>query len=178
MNLKLIALFIVSLSAPAFAETKWVLQKKLTCAEFATPTENEGDFVLHKCGGKDFPPLWLLFQDSARAKFGFGTSPNFSSGTGSLKQTAGPVEWGGDFVKGKFEPVVAISRLHFEDFNFDPPKQDSSLQIFRLLSDGTSCLVGSVGHVAHQNAKAKKIAVQAIKTWTCLAEPELFDPKE
>ena len=161
-------------SLPAMAETKWVLQKDLPCVEFAKPTENEGDFVLHKCGVKNFPPLWLLFQDSARAKFGFGARPNFSSGTGSLRQTAGPVEWGGVTVKGKFEPVVVIARLHFEDFSSEPPKQDSSLQIFRLLPNGTSCLMGNVGHVANQTMKAKALAVKAMKSWTCLSQPEIY----
>lgn len=174
MRLVLNILFMLLFTQLAFAETRWVLHKQLSCAEFKTPKANEGDFVVHKCGVKGFPPMWLMYQDSARAKFGFGAKPNFSSGTGSLKQTAGPIEWGGTVVKGQFEPSVVIARLYFDDFSSEPAKPDTTLQIFRLLAGGTSCLVGDVGHVPDQNAKARSIATRSIKAWKCLGEPELF----
>lgn len=160
----------------AEAKTVWILQSDLKCRVVPpkNETENDLDYVLHECSSKKFPTYWLFFMDSARSRVGFGKIPNFASGIGNLRQEFGPVEWGGEMVNGKFNPVVAITRVHFDNFNTEPPSDDNNLSVFRLLPNGTSCIVGIVGHMGKQNEKARAIGVAALEKWKCLAEPDYY----
>jgi hypothetical protein len=162
----------------AGAETIWVVQKNSKCVAVKNSAEQAGiDVVLRKCSAKDFPDLWLGFIDASRSGIGFGEQPHFASTGGNLKQTSGPVEWGGQLRDGKFKPQVAIIRRYYDDYNFEPPKKKQSLAIFRLLNNGTSCLVGDLGPSADQNKKARILAGTKIINFSCETSPDLLNIK-
>jgi len=84
-------------------------------------------------------------------ELGFGSRPNFSGMFETNRDENWPIEWRGRVIKGRFVPSAAIVRVRarFDDSGV------SSLFVYRLRGNGTSCLVD---RNASTNAQARAIA--------------------
>jgi hypothetical protein len=171
MNLALFSVLVMALSGPASAEAKsnrteptFVSRyaKLSQCSDVEHAPENE-DWVYFRCDGYGRIPAWYVCTDSVRCKFGFGVKPNVS-GLFGTDWKDWPLEWRGRERQGSFEPVsVIIRRTPY-------PESRSKLYVYRLRSDGISCIVGE----ATTNAGARVIADRAASAVSCEEEPELL----
>lgn len=161
----LAAILLLLMAGPVMAKTVWkTLPFAVQCQEQESGADEGQDFVFHKCEGP--APVWLLYQDSTRLSVGFGANPHVSLQYMAPERGDNwPVQWGGQVRGGKFMPLVAIVRFK----GLDQPA--STLFVFRLLENGSSCVVGSIKAGANQSAEAKAIAEKAMTSWTCLSEP-------
>ena len=143
---------------------------KLTgCNDVAVGDIERGeDWVFVRCKGLGSVPVWYLCQDSARCKLGFGTKPN-ASGVFEAKTflSLGPIEWRGTHEHGRFKPFAAILRGRWYGREETDP---STLTVYRLRLDGTSCVVGQ----ASTNRAARHIADKAANDYQCESEPDLL----
>jgi hypothetical protein len=133
------------------------------CREIGHGDVDRGeDWVAHRCEGYGSIPVWLRYMDSARLGIGFGSRPNISGIFSWRREDAWPLEWRGEVAKGAFRPFAVILRVRDAG---DAP--GSSLVVYRLGADGTSCIVGSA---LTSNAEARRIADAARLRPAC--EPE------
>ena len=84
-------------------------------------------------------------------EIGLGSRPNFSGMCETNRDEKWPIEWRGHVIKGRFVPSAAIVRVRGR---FDESGA-SDLFIYRLRSDGSSCLIDGS---ASTNAEARAIA--------------------
>lgn len=126
------------------------------CKEYKEPTPPEGDALVFKCPSKIGPPMWRVYHEAVRSAYGFGTVANFANYLFTTRRGNWPVEWGGVMVGKKFVPRVVIARFNFSDDGGQAER--SSLMVFRLLADGTSCALPGVETGARENIVARKIA--------------------
>jgi len=136
------------------------------CSDFDSGDLDQGeDWVLNRCLGVDGIPVWLLFTDSARAHVGFGRVANFTGTFDIDRDDAWLIEWRGHLQGDRFEPFAAIIRMPLLE------SEDSELVVFRLRSDGTSCVIGST---SASNEKARRTADGALNSFECAREPQLL----
>ena len=159
------ALCLSAMDCFAYAKPTWVTQEFQSgvCKDIETGDVDKGeDYIIRQC--ESFPGVstWIAYQEGARMFVGFGKKPNSSLSGADANRGEWPIEWGGEKQNGKFVPQVAIGR--FTIAGEEPPVQH--LYVFRLLSNGMSCIVGDVA----TNVKAKTIATSALKKWTCMSE--------
>jgi hypothetical protein len=119
--------------------------------------------VYFRCEGFGGTPVWYDCTDSARCRYGFGVKPNASGTFGTDSKQSWQIEWRGPKQKGLLKPVAIILRLSSLDKN--PPNK---LYVYRLRSDGTSCIVGE----ATTNSAARLIADRAAGNYQCEVEPQ------
>lgn len=139
-----------------------------SCQEQARGDEDRGqDYVAYECEGLDDLSIWLTFADSSRSYLGFGTRENVSGPYGLHRNPSWLVEWRGFFRVGDFEPYAVIIRMNRPD---DGGEKDRAglLFVYRLLDDGTSCLIGAD---IQANQVARDIADASITGFECIAEP-------
>jgi hypothetical protein len=131
------------------------------CREVPSGNADEGqDFIFRKCEGP--ATQWLLYQEGTRLSVGFGKKPHVSAqGLSPERDAKWQVQWGGRMAGGKFAPLIAIVRFRKLE------EAKSTLFVFRLLENGSSCLVGEVAASADQSTKAKVIAEAAMTDWEC-----------
>jgi hypothetical protein len=129
------------------------------------PPEGE-DWAYIRCHGLGSTPAWYVCTDSARCKLGFGTKPNASGIFAADSFLSWPVEWRGTLQQGRFKPFAAILRGRLAN----PYETKSFLTIYRLRSDGSSCIVGE----ASTNTTARRVADNAANEYKCEDEPELL----
>jgi hypothetical protein len=116
--------------------------------------QGEGDFVEYKCTSMIGPPMWQLFQEGVRQSIGFGRKPHLSMQYANADRGDWPLSWGGDDIDGKFTPLFVFARFTF--FGSEPRRE--TLIVFKLMPDGTSCIVGGIEPVKDQNVIARKMA--------------------
>ncbi len=161
MSLVRTALFIcviVFSQVPAFAE-KIIWKREFVesnCVEDIKPAEGEGDSVLYKCTSKFGPPMWRVFYEGTRSAYGFGQVQNFANYLLTTRRGNWPVEWGGVMQGNKFVARVAIARFNFSEEGATANK--SALMVFRLLPDGTSCVLTGSQTGAGENLVARAMA--------------------
>jgi hypothetical protein len=166
MGIALIAcLLMVGCTAEAKEKTVWQTAPFAEqCREFKSGNVYAGqDFIFRRCEGAALH--WLLYQEGTRLSVGFGTEPHVSLQGLSTERGNWPLQWGGTISKGRFAPLVAIIRFRKAE------ETKSTLFVFRLLPNGSSCVVGEVAAGSDQSAKAKQLAERAMTTWQCLTEP-------
>jgi hypothetical protein len=143
-----------------------------SCAAFAQGDVDQGqDWVFHKCQGYDGIPIWLAFMDSARSQLGFGSRPNASGVFGLDRDDSWLVEWRGVNRDGRFEPYAVIVRMTRPAAGV-PGDQTGSLFVYRLRSDGLSCMVASD---LSSNDEARETADGSRQKYKCLSEPSELD---
>lgn len=156
------ALCLSAMACSAYANPTWITQEFQggVCKDIETGDVDKGDdYIIRQC--KSFPGVstWIAYQEGVRMFVGFGKKTNTSLAGVEAIRGEWPIQWGGEKKNGKFAPQVAIGR--FTISGEEPPVQH--LYVFRLLSNGMSCIVGDVT----TNEKAKAIATAAMKKWTC-----------
>ena len=124
------------------------------------------DWGFVRCNGLDSIPVWYRCQDSARCKLGFGNKPNASGVFEVRSFLSWPIEWRGTVQQGRFKPFAVILRGRW----YGLEETATTLTIYRLRLDGTSCIVGE----ASTNTAARRIADNAANDYQCENEPELF----
>jgi hypothetical protein len=149
------------------AEVRWVTQdfQGGACKDLETGDVDRGeDYIVRQC--RSFPGVstFILYNEGVRLSVGFGRKPHTSLKYADANRGDWPVDWGGEKKNGKFVPQVAVARFTFPA---DEPRVPYLL-VFRLLDNGMSCIVGG----AKKNDEARKIAIAAMKKWTCQSEPE------
>jgi hypothetical protein len=143
------------------------------CREIPAKADDpaEGDHLLYRCESRFGPPMWQLFQEGVRQSIGFGDKPHVSMLFANADRWDWPVSWGGEEVAGKFTPLFAVARFTF--FGIEPRQE--SLIVFRLMGNGTSCVVGDVKPAKDQNLQARKIAEDNRGLDNCADEVTLLD---
>jgi hypothetical protein len=111
--------------------------------------------------------MWQVFHEGVRQSIGFGTKQNFALENAAAQRSDWPIEWGGEIRHGRFIAQVAIARFNFDDYATEKPNLKQVLAVFKILTDGTSCLVGSVSASKQQNQKAHAMATAAQHRQTC-----------
>ena len=129
------------------------------------------DWVLNQCRGYDGIPVWRGFTDSARSQLGFGSRPNASGMFGLDRDDSWLVEWRGVDRDGRFEPYAVIVRMTRPAVGV-PDDRTGSLFVFRLRSDGLSCMVASD---LLSNEEARERADGSRQEYNCLSEPSELD---
>jgi len=129
------------------------------------------DWVLNRCNGYDGIPVWRGFTDSARSQLGFGSRPNASGMFGLDRDDSWLVEWRGVDRDGRFEPYAVIVRMTRPAVGV-PDDRTGSLFVFRLRSDGLSCMVASD---LLSNEEARERADGSRQEYNCLSEPSELD---
>jgi hypothetical protein len=125
------------------------------------------DWVYFRCKGFGSIAVWYVCTDSARCRYGFGIKPNVSSWMfGTNRQESWLIEWRGIIRRGRFQPFAAILRAR----SADPDEPKSFLAIYRLRSNGTSCIVGQT----NTNSRARRIADEAAGDYRCVDKPQLL----
>jgi hypothetical protein len=162
----IVAAGLVALTNAAHAETRWIVQKFQhgICKDVKTGKVDEGeDFIIRRCATFPDVSTWVHYQEGTRMHVGFGKAPHTALSGADATRSNWPVVWGGEKQGKKFTPQVAIARFTFAG---EEPRTEH-LMVFRLLANGTSCVVGDV----RKNQEAQDLATAAMKTWTCLYEP-------
>jgi hypothetical protein len=140
------------------------------CTEITHGSLDEGeDWVSHECDGYDGIPIWLRFADSARGYLGFGSRENHSGPFGLNRDDSWPVEWRGVEQDGRFEPFAIIVRMLRPEVG-DPNDGTPYLFVFRLRSDGLSCILASD---LSSNEEARNIADESRDGYECQFEPDV-----
>lgn len=134
------------------------------CSEVEHPPQGQ-DWVYFRCRGFANIPVWYTCADSVHCDYGFGAQANVSGWFGISRKDSWPIEWRGVSRNGRFEPIAVISRLPSADP--DAAVRDA-LIVFRLRSDGTSCIIGETS----SNLKARVIADRSVGGFRCLQEYE------
>jgi hypothetical protein len=166
----ILCLSIAAVSAPAVAhgDTATMTSRYTRlgdCDEVDHGDIDKGeDWIFHRCEGYDGIPVWLLYVDSSRAQVGFGSTANVTGPFGIDRDDEWPIEWRGNLDDGRFQPITAIIRMP------RPFGEGIELIVYRLRTDGTSCIVGST---SGSNETARRIADAAIGSFECLEEPYL-----
>jgi hypothetical protein len=136
-----------------------------SCADVEVAPEEE-DWIYRQCAGLENIPVWVVCTDSARCRYGFGVRRNISDWFFGIRSGSAPIEWRGMVRHGEFTPFAAIIRVS----SADSDDESTSLAVYRLRGNGTSCIVGS----AHTNAAARRIADNSVTNERCEIEPRLL----
>ena len=128
--------------------------------------ERGEDWGFLRCNGLGSIPAWYKCQDSSRCKLGFGTRPNASVVFEAKSFLSWPIEWRGTLEQGRFKPFAVILRGRWAGIEGTA----TTLFVYRIRLDGTSCVVGE----ASTNGAARRIADKAANDYRCDSEPELF----
>jgi hypothetical protein len=155
-----------ALVAPASADTKSAFSSRYAapsqCKDVKRSPPDE-DWIYMRCKGFDGIAVWYTCLDSARCMLGFGSRPNVSGMFGAERFGNWPVEWRGTVRHGRFIPFAAIirasSQLSWE--------KATTLLIYRLRSNGTSCIIGETAN----NVAARRIADRSARKYKCDDEP-------
>lgn len=167
----LCAIAVLAAAVPADAKSPPIesrYTKLKDCKEVAQAPLGE-DWVFVRCPGFGKNAVWWVNSDSARAQIGFGPKPNTSGIFEPGRDQRWPIEWRGTRRNGRFEPFAVILRLR------RPDVQKSFLAVYRLRTDGTSCIVGSTEWSVTSNEAARAIADKAVGAFQCEDEPHLPD---
>lgn len=167
MKVLAIALLLACTTSVA-AETAWEIKPfAAECHEAESGNTDDGqDYLFKRCAGIGKTSTWILYQEGTRMSVGFGSNPHVAAeGLETGRDANWPVQWGGMIRKAVFVPAVAIARF------IRLGESKDTLLVFRLLPNGSSCLVGDVPAGPSQSAKAKAIAEKAMTKWKCLSEP-------
>jgi len=156
-------------SSPAQAKPKFDSRydSPTQCKNVKFPPEDR-DWVYVRCRGLGGIPIWYVCVDSARCKLGVGTKPNVSGMFAAASFTDWPIEWRGRFQGNGFKAFALIMRGR----SWDPDDPKTTLTVYRLRADGTSCVIGE----AATNEAARAIADGATGSYRCESEPELELP--
>lgn len=130
--------------------------------------EEGHDFVLYRCVGLPGWPVWQVFLEGTTSRVGFGRRRNLSGMFGPDAGGKTPLEWRGFMKGGIFEPFAVILRSGSSP---DPNDHRTTLVVYRLRPDGTSCIIGE--EIA-TNTQARQIADASLTRYTCLEEPDLL----
>jgi hypothetical protein len=150
----------VAHAAPAQIESRYA---PLELCRAIYPRSQEGG---DRCRGYGGMPAWLMYMDANVSMLGFGRRENLSTGEFGLTRGANwPLEWRGVVARGVFKPFAVILRTR-------PPegvelKAASDLVVFRLLPDGTSCIVGQT----HEGDEAARAIADASRERSKCAPP-------
>jgi hypothetical protein len=135
------------------------------CSRVKHPPSDE-DWVAFHCPGLANMATWYVCVDGEHCSYGFGTKPNATSSMlGIDRPRSWPVEWRGTVRNKHFEPTTVILRA-----TEWIEHASSKLYVYRLLPDGTSCMVGE----ARSNAAARRLADQAATHYRCEDSSELI----
>ena len=158
-------LVVLALSSPAAAQPSSSLlthTNTKACALVAEGEEGQ-DWLVLRCSGLFRIPIWLDLSDSTELQVGFGAKRNTTGPYSSDGPQIMTVEWRGRRDARAFKPFAAIVRLT------RMARRSTTLAVFRLRSDGTSCLVGEAGG----NAEADRIADASATSYRCVQEPDV-----
>lgn len=122
------------------------------------------DWGILRCRGLEGHPVWMGIREGTRMNFGFGKRSSFSGYFETDRDEKWPIEWRGRVVDGRFVPSAAIIRVRARFDDTDA----SDLVVYRLLNDGTSCIVSAY---ISTNAKAREIADAAPTKNDCTTGP-------
>jgi hypothetical protein len=162
----LMVLAATALAAPAAAQppiTSVFTHTDVNACALVTKGEEGQDWFIRRCSGLFRIPIWLAFSDSTELHVGFGAKRNTTGPYSSGGPATMTIEWRGRRDGSAFKPFAAIVRLR------RMAETSTTLAVFRLRSDGTSCLVGEAGG----NAEAGRIADAAATSYRCIQEPQI-----
>ena len=157
------------LGAQSSADTSQATSRYSTiddCVVTGDGTPDE-DWVAYKCEGYGGIPVWLSYTDSARLYLGFGAIENHSGPFGLNRDDRWPVEWRGVEQNGRFKPSAIIIRMKRPDAG-QPNSEAGLLFVYKLRSDGLSCLIASD---LTSNHAAREIADELDSKDLCSSEP-------
>lgn len=161
-------MLVLAASTAFAADAKWkTTPLDRSCKEMETGAADEGqDALFKRCTGEGKASVWILYQEGTRMSVGFGSAPHVAAeGLDPNRSGDWPVEWGGTLHGGAFVPEVVIVRFRKLE------EVKTTLFVFRIVDQRTSCLVAEVPAGPAQNDKAKAIANASLKSWKCLVEP-------
>jgi len=129
------------------------------------------DWIVFRCEGYGGMPIWWRYSDSARLYIGFGERQHDSGFFGFDRDPDWPIEWRGRISGDQFIPHAVIIRMPRPIYgSYGEP--ESSLMVFRLRDDGTSCLLE--GDIL-ANERAREVADASAGEFDCPNEPYLYD---
>jgi hypothetical protein len=122
------------------------------------------DWVANRCAGLGSIPVWLVYTETTHLGFGprRNASGMYAADRNNLRWK---LEWRGRTGPRGFEPFAVIVRVK-------PPAGagSSDLVVYRLLPNGTSCIIAEVD----SNEAARQAADRSQAKYACLMEPQLF----
>jgi hypothetical protein len=164
-GLALVVLAVGMIATPATAQptSSVFTHTDVNACALVTKGEEGQDWFIRRCSGLFHIPIWLAFSDSTELHVGFGAKRNTTGPYSSGGPATMTIEWRGRRDGSAFKPFAAIVRLR------RMAETSTTLAVFRLRADGTSCLIGE----ANGNAEADRIADAAATSYRCIQEPQI-----
>jgi hypothetical protein len=130
--------------------------------------ENCDHFVAYSERSKFGVNQYMTYVEATRATIGFGTNEHRTWQGATVQLHNGAYDWGGIVKDGKFKPLYVIKRFYSYDWTDELVSDDHThLVVFRLLDDGTSCIVDQKPNDTADNAVARARAEKDFLNPSC-----------
>jgi hypothetical protein len=106
--------------------------------------------------------MYLTYFEGVRAGIGFGSKPNQATQFASEQLHPGGYDWGGTVSGKKFKPLYVIKRFYEYE-----SRAKTFLIAFRLLENGTSCVVDLKGKETSSNSQIRALVEKDFKSPKC-----------